>query len=142
MDKEFLLKLKASLETIDTRLAALEHLVNDVIIGGLESAANEYADEEHFNAFTDSYGPMIAEISEPMKVLCGDDFDCVKELYQNLKEAEGYGTEGFDEKAVIEAKIKELKDKLGALKAKKGDEAGDSPDDSEEELAEIFEEYK
>lgn len=141
MDKDFLMKLKASLETLDTRLAALEHLVNDVIIGGLESAANEYADEEHFNAFTESYGPMIAEISEPMKVLCGDDFDCVKELYQNLKEAEGYGTDGFDEKAVIEAKINELKDKLAALKSAKK-EADDTSDDSEEELAEIFEEYK
>ena len=141
MDKEFLMKLKASLETLDTRLAAVEHLVNDVIIGGLESAANEYADEEHFNAFTESYGPMIAEISEPMKVLCGDDFDCVKELYQNLKEAEGYGTDGFDEKAVIEAKINELKDKLAALKSAKK-EADNTSDDSEEELAEIFEEYK
>lgn len=141
MDKDFLMKLKASLETLDTRLAAVEHLVNDVIIGGLESAANEYADEEHFNAFTESYGPMIAEISEPMKVLCGDDFDCVKELYQNLKEAEGYGTDGFDEKAVIEAKINELKDKLAALKSAKK-EADNASDDSEEELAEIFEEYK
>lgn len=141
MDKDFLMKLKASLETLDTRLAAVEHLVNDVIIGGLESAANEYADEEHFNAFTESYGPMIAEISEPMKVLCGDDFDCVKELYQNLKEAEGYGTDGFDEKAVIEAKINELKDKLAALKSAKK-EADNTSDDSEEELAEIFEEYK
>jgi len=141
MDKEFLMKLKASLETLDTRLAAVEHLVNDVIIGGLESAANEYADEEHFNAFTESYGPMIAEISEPMKVLCGDDFDCVKELYQNLKEAEGYGTDDFDEKAVIEAKINELKDKLAALKSAKK-EADNTSDDSEEELAEIFEEYK
>lgn len=141
MDKDFLMKLKASLETLDTRLAAVEHLVNDVIIGGLESAANEYADEEHFNAFTESYGPMIAEISEPMKVLCGDDFDCVKELYQNLKEAEGYGTDGFDEKAVIEAKINELKDKLAALKSAKK-EADSTSDDSEEELAEIFEEYK
>ena len=141
MDKDFLMKLKASLETLDTRLAAVEHLVNDVIIGGLESAANEYADEEHFNAFTESYGPMIAEISEPMKVLCGDDFDCVKELYQNLKEAEGYGTDDFDEKAVIEAKINELKDKLAALKSAKK-EADNTSDDSEEELAEIFEEYK
>lgn len=141
MDKDFLMKLKASLETLDTRIAAVEHLVNDVIIGGLESAANEYADEEHFNAFTESYGPMIAEISEPMKVLCGDDFDCVKELYQNLKEAEGYGTDGFDEKAVIEAKINELKDKLAALKSAKK-EADNTSDDSEEELAEIFEEYK
>lgn len=141
MDKDFLMKLKASLETLDTRLAAVEHLVNDVIIGGLESAANEYADEEHFNAFTESYGPMIAEISEPMRVLCGNDFDCVKELYQNLKEAEGYGTEGFDEKAVIEAKINELKDKLAALKSAKK-EADNTSDDSEEELAEIFEEYK
>lgn len=141
MDKDFLMKLKASLETLDTRLAALEHLVNDVIIGGLESAANEYADEEHFNAFNESYGPMIAEISEPMKVLCGDDFDCVKELYQNLKDAEGYGTDGFDEKAVIEAKINELKDKLAALKSAKK-EADNTSDDSEEELAEIFEEYK
>ena len=56
MEDEFKLKLKEALETLDSRMRQLEHLVNDVIIGSLESAATEYADNEAFENFKGNYG--------------------------------------------------------------------------------------
>ena len=147
MDQEFKLKLKDTLVALESRLSALEHSVNNVILQGLRDAADEYADEENFNAFTETYGDSIGKYSDSMKVLCGDDFDLCKELYSALKEAEGYGTEGFDEKALVDGKLKDIEAKLSKLKApvevetkKEGDDEEDEP--SEEEIARIYKEYK
>lgn len=149
MDQEFKLKLKDTLVALESRLAALEHSVNNVILQGLRDAADEYADEENYNAFTATYGDSIGKYSDSMKVLCGDDFDLCKELYSALKEADGYGTEGFDEKALMDSKLKDIEAKLSKLKEpveekkeeeKKEDSEEDEP--SEEEIARIYKEYK
>lgn len=149
MDQEFKLKLKDTLVALESRLAALEHSVNNVILQGLRDAADEYADEENYNAFTATYGDSIGKYSDSMKVLCGDDFDLCKELYSALKEADGYGTEGFDEKALMDSKLKDIEEKLSKLKGpaeekkeeeKKEDSEEDEP--SEEEIARIYKEYK
>ena len=155
MDQEFKLKLKDTLVALESRLAALEHSVNNVILQGLRDAADEYADEENYNTFTATYGDSIGKYSDSMKVLCGDDFDLCKELYSALKEAEGYGTEGFDEKALMDSKLKDIEEKLTKLKGpveveekkeeKKEDSEEDSEEDnepSEEEIARIYKEYK
>lgn len=152
MDQEFKLKLKDTLVALESRLAALEHSVNNVILQGLRDAADEYADEENYNAFTATYGDSIGKYSDSMKVLCGDDFDLCKELYSALKEADGYGTEGFDEKALMEGKLKDIEDKLTKLKGpveveekKEEEKKEDSEEDeepSEEEIARIYKEYK
>lgn len=149
MDQEFKLKLKDTLVALESRLAALEHSVNNVILQGLRDAADEYADEENYNAFTETYGDSIGKYSDSMKVLCGDDFDLCKELYSALKEADGYGTEGFDEKGLVESKLKDIEAKLSKLKEpaeekkeeeKKEDSEEEEP--SEEEIARIYKEYK
>ena len=152
MDQEFKLKLKDTLVALESRLAALEHSVNNVILQGLRDAADEYADEENYNTFTATYGDSIGKYSDSMKVLCGDDFDLCKELYSALKEADGYGTEGFDEKALMDSKLKDIEDKLSKLKGpveveveeKKEEKKEDSEEDepSEEEIARIYKEYK
>lgn len=150
MDQEFKLKLKDTLVALESRLSALEHSVNNVILQGLRDAADEYADEENYNAFTATYGDSIGKYSDSMKVLCGDDFDLCKELYSALKEAEGYGTEGFDEKALVDGKLKDIEAKLSKLKepvkveGKKEDLEDKSKEDepSEEEIARIYKEYK
>lgn len=151
MDQEFKFKLKDTLVNLESRMSALEHSVNNVILKGLRDAADEYADEENYNAFTATYGDSIGKYSDPMKVLCGDDFDLCKELYSALKEAEGYGTEGFDEKALVDGKLKDIEAKLSKLKTpvevevKKEDSEDKSEEDeepSEEEIARIYKEYK
>ena len=150
IDQEFKLKLKDTLVALESRLSALEHSVNNVILQGLRDAADEYADEENYNAFTETYGDSIGKYSDSMKVLCGDDFDLCKELYSALKEAEGYGTEGFDEKALVDSKLKDIEAKLSKLKApvevevkkEDSDDMSEEDEPSEEEIARIYKEYK
>lgn len=152
LDQDFKIKLKDTLVALETRLTALEHSVNDVIINGLQEAANSYADEENYNRFSSEYGESIGKYADSMKVLCGDDFDLCKELYNALKEAEGYGTDGFDEKGLMEGKLQDIEDKLSKLKTpevkeevkKDGDgESDDKYDEpSEEEIERIYKEYK
>ena len=150
MDEMFLTKLKDTLISLGTRLSAVEHTVNDVIINGLQEAATAYEDEERFNSFSEAYGPEISKYEAPMKVLCGDDFELCKELYEAIKSAEGYGTEGFDEKGLMDAKLKEIADKIAAIKgieSKKedvveSDEEEEEEGPSEEELAKEFKAYK
>lgn len=117
MDREFLEKLRGTLEDFDKRLRMLEHTCNDVIIGSLESAANEYADNEAYDKFKGAYGAEIEPIVGPYKALFGDDYDLERSLYDDLKGTEGYGTEGFDEAGVMKSRIEDLKARLDAVRA-------------------------
>ena len=110
-DNEFRTKLKETLEIFDKRLSQLEHITNDVVIGSLKEAADEYAEEERFNNFHSNYGDKIAPLAEPYKKLFGEDYDLEKALYEDMKENP---TE--DEAACIEARIADLADRLAALK--------------------------
>lgn len=117
MDEEFKQKLRESLEAIDTRISALEHLVNDVIIGGLKDAADEYADDEAFSSFVDTYGDSYKDLEPYGKILNGDDFDMGSYLYENVKSKRD--TEGFDELSEVTKLIDELKATIDAIKAEK-----------------------
>lgn len=116
MNEEFLAKLKETLENIDTRLRQLEHLTNEVIIGSLESAANEYADNEAFETFKGNYGESLKDLVGPYKKLFGEDYDLERSLYDDLKATEGYGSEGFDEAGCMAARIEDLKARIDAIK--------------------------
>lgn len=117
MDREFLEKLRSTLEDFDKRLRMLEHTCNDVIIGSLESAANEYADNEAYDKFKGAYGAEIEPMVGPYKALFGEDYDLERNLYDDLKGTEGYGTEGFDEAGVMKSRIEDLKARLDAVRA-------------------------
>lgn len=114
---EFRQKLRETLETFDARLRQLEHSVNDVIIGSLESAANEYQDNEAYEAFKGNYGAEIEPMVVPYKALFGEDYDIERALYDDIKKAEGYGSEGFDEAGIMKARIEDLKSRLDAVRA-------------------------
>lgn len=113
---DFKTQLKGSLEALDKRIMQLEHLVNDVIIGSLESAANEYADNEAFDKFKGNYGESLKDLVGPYKKLFGEDYDLERSLYDDLKATEGYGTEGFDEAGCMAARIEDLKARIDAIK--------------------------
>lgn len=113
---DFKTQLKSSLEDLDKRIMQLEHLVNDVIIGSLESAASEYADNEAFDKFKGNYGESLKDLVEPYKKLFGEDYDLERSLYDDLKATEGYGTEGFDEAGCMTARIEDLKARIDAIK--------------------------
>ena len=117
MDKTvFMEKLKATLDAIitqnkalESRLAAIEHSVNDVIIGGLVDAANEYEDNENFSIFTDTYGAQLTPYAEHCKVLNGEDYDIIEEMYEGSKGKEDVAAYVAEEIAKIEAKLNALK---------------------------------
>ena len=119
MNEEFAKKLRASLEALDTRISALEHLVNDTIIGGLKQAAEEYDDDAKFSDFVDTYKDKYEQYQEPAAILFGEDYDLPSDLYDKLKGTEGYGTEGFDEAANVDAMLAEIQNKIDELQALK-----------------------
>lgn len=116
MNNEFISKLKETLEDFDKRIRMLEHLTNDVIIGSLENAANEYADNEAFDNFKSNYSDSLKDLVEPYKKLFGEDYDLERSLYDDLKATEGYGSEEFDEAACMEARIADLKSRIDAIR--------------------------
>ena len=120
-DIEFKNKLKEALEGFDKRIRMLEHSVNDVIIGSLESAANEYADNEAYDKFKVSYGADIEPLVGGYKAMFGDDYDLERNLYDDLKGTEGYGSEGFDEAGIMKARIDDLKARLDAVRAQEAE---------------------
>lgn len=112
----FMEKLKTTLDAIitqnkalESRLAAIEHSVNDVIIGGLVDAANEYEDNENFSIFSDTYGAQLTPYAEHCKVLNGEDYDIIEEMYEGSKDKEDVAAYVAEEIAKIEAKINALK---------------------------------
>lgn len=116
--------LQEIINDIDKRLKALEHTVNEVIIDGLKKANDSYIDDERYKVFSDTYGEMIEPYADSMKILCGEDYDLCRDLYNYDKEQEGYGSDGYDENGVITRAIESVKSKIAALK-------GVSPNDVE-----------
>lgn len=108
--------LQEIINDIDKRLKALEHTVNEVIIDGLKKANDSYIDDERYKVFSDTYGEMIAPYADSMKILCGEDYDLCRDLYNYDKVQEGYGSDGYDENGVITRAIESVKSKIAALK--------------------------
>ena len=114
-------KLYTLLKQFEARLNALEDSVNNTLIGGLKEAANAYADQEAYGIFGEKYGAAIDEVSPDLKIINGEDFDARRSLYDKIKGMDGYGTDDFDEEAVVMATIDELKNKLNAIRGVKNE---------------------
>lgn len=152
MDEQILDGLKVLLEQLNDRVEALEHTVNDTIIGGWKKADEEYKDCEAHKAFTDTYGADLDKLAPYFKKLYGDDYNLDNELYNELKSTEGYGSEGFDTDGLMKAKIAELNDKFKDWKLDQPEEDKPaeveetvvvSPEDKEyNELKDIYNNYK
>ena len=115
-------KLYTLLKQFESRINALEDSVNNTLLGGLREAANQYIDNEQYGIFSDKYGPMIDTVSNDLAIINGEDFDARRSLYDKIKGMEGYGTDDFDEEAVVKATIDELKNKLNAIRGVKNEE--------------------
>lgn len=148
MNEQFLAELKEILFTLDGRIAALEHTLNDVIIQSWKEAAEEEAQAEKerveaeqrkmaLEKFTASY-PEVAELAAPLKTLYGDEYDVYDDLYSTMQ---GHvNDEGFDEAAYVNGQLEDVKNRLAALNggvpvAKKPMEEEDEEEISEEQLA-------
>jgi len=141
MDEKFITSLKATLtalieenKVLKTRLAALEHSVNDVIIGGLKDAANEYEDNEKYSQFVDDFSTVYGPYEEISKILNGDDYDISEALYEGSKGVEDVA--GF-----INCEIAKYQAKADALRAlKNGTAVEESIPVAEEPVITVVEE--
>ena len=130
-------KLYVLLKQMEARINALEDSVNNTLIGGLKEAANAYIDGENYNIFSEKYGPMIDTVASDLKIINGEDFDARRSLYDKIKGMEGYGSDDFDEEAVIKATIEELNEKLAAIRGVKNEEPVEEETLAETESVEL-----
>lgn len=145
------------IEQLSSRLSALETTVNDTIIGGWKKAEEEYKDNEAYEAFCSKYGSEIEPLKPNFTVLYGEDFDLPREMYNQLKQTEGYGSDEFDEDGLVRDKILELTEKFANLNKdnskedeEKVEESDSDDNDSEseesipsmEELKKLYHESK
>lgn len=127
-------KLYTLLKQFEARLNALEDSVNNTLIGGLKEAANAYIDGENYNAFGEKYGAAIDEVAPDLAIINGEDFDARRSLYDKIKGMDGYGSDDFDEEAVVKATIDELKNKLNAIRGVKNEVPVEVEVDAEESV--------
>lgn len=130
-------KLYTLLKQFEARINALEDSVNNTLIGGLKEAANTYIDNENYSAFGDKYGAAIDEVAPDLAIINGEDFDARRSLYDKIKGMDGYGSDDFDEEAVVKATIDELKNKLNAIRGVKNEVPVEVEVDAEEESVEV-----
>lgn len=132
---EVLGAFKAALETLNEKQVALSDAFNEANktfterVNKLESTlfdeiinpANEYIEETNKNArfdeFNSKYGDKFGDFAEPLKALEGDDYDVVREAFNQYDDFEG---EKPDEEAYVEALVGELHNKLGQIKSSLG----------------------
>lgn len=127
-------KLYTLLKQFEARINALEDSVNNTLIGGLKEAANTYIDNENYSAFGDKYGAVIDEVAPDLAIINGEDFDARRSLYDKIKGMDGYGSDDFDEEAVVKATIDELKNKLNAIRGVKNEVPVEVEVDAEESV--------
>lgn len=104
-------------DEVTEKLNSLESTVFDEII----NPANEYIEETNKNArfdeFNSKYGDKFGDFAEPLKALEGDDYDVVREAFNQYDTFDG---EKPDEDAYVEALVGELQNKLGQIKSSLG----------------------
>lgn len=130
-------KLYVLLKQFESRINALEDSVNNTLLGGLREAANAYVDNENYGIFSEKYGPMIDTVSPDLAIINGEDFDARRSLYDKIKGMEGYGSDDFDEEAVVKATIDELKNKLNAIRGVKNEEPVEEETLADDESVEL-----
>ena len=98
---------------VETKVADLESTVFDEII----NPANDYIAETEKNArfddFSEKYGDRFSNFAEPLKAFEGDDYDIVREAFNQYDDFEG---DKPDEETYVEALVSELDSQLGQIK--------------------------
>lgn len=98
-------------KALESRLAALEHTVNDVVVKSLVEANDQYEYDTGLEAFRSAH-PELADIDPKLKALYGDEYDTAKAFYDNRPESY---EEGMDENGWVASMLEEINGKLSAL---------------------------
>lgn len=119
-------------KALESRLAALEHTVNDVVVKSLVEANAQYEYDTGLEAFRSAH-PELADLDPKLKALYGDEYDTAKAFYDNRPESY---EEGMDENGWVASMLEEINGKLSALMglqapAEEASVAEDSPAEGE-----------
>ena len=98
-------------KALESRLAALEHTVNDVVVKSLVEANAQYEYDTGLEAFRSAH-PELADLDPKLKALYGDEYDTAKAFYENRPESY---EEGMDENGWVASMLEEINGKLSAL---------------------------
>lgn len=98
-------------KALESRLAALEHTVNDVVVKSLVEANAQYEYDTGLEAFRSAH-PELADLDPKLKALYGDEYDTAKAFYDNRPESY---EEGMDENGWVASMLEEINGKLSAL---------------------------
>ena len=98
-------------KALESRLAALEHTVNDVVVKSLIEANDQYEYDTGLEAFRSAH-PELADLDPKLKALYGDEYDTAKAFYDNRPESY---EEGMDENGWVASMLEEINGKLSAL---------------------------
>lgn len=98
-------------KALESRLAALEHTVNDVVVKSLVEANDQYEYDTGLEAFRSAH-PELADLDPRLKALYGDEYDTAKAFYDNRPESY---EEGMDENGWVASMLEEINGKLSAL---------------------------
>lgn len=84
---------------------------------GVDSYAKAYVDDQNFNAFKEQYGEKLEPFAPAYQKMEGDDFDLVRETYNNSKDIvdDNYSMEQYvaDATALMTEDLQKLKEVLG-----------------------------
>lgn len=105
------MNLSEVLKMFDSRIAALEHTVNDVVVKSLVEANDQYEYDQGLETFRGAH-PELAEVDPKLKALYGEDFDTAKQLYDSRPSE---FAEGQDEASWVAQELAIVNDKLNAL---------------------------
>lgn len=98
-------------KALESRLAALEHTVNDVVVKSLVEANDQYEYDTGLETFRSAH-PELADLDPKLKALYGDEYDTAKAFYDNRPESY---EEGMDENGWVASMLEEINGKLSAL---------------------------
>lgn len=110
-------------KALESRLAALEHTVNDVVVKSLVEANDQYEYDTGLEAFRSAH-PELADLDPKLKALYGDEYDTAKAFYDNRPESY---EEGMDENGWVASMLEEINGKLSALMGLQAPAAEEAP---------------
>ena len=100
-------------KAITERLGNLEYTLFEEIINPANAYVEETNKNARFDEFNEKYGDRFAEFNEPLKALEGDDYDVVREAFNQYDDYEG---DKADEETYVETLVEELGSQLGQIK--------------------------
>lgn len=111
---------------VSERLDVVEKTLSD-LLEKLSCASEKVKNDEAFNDFKSKYAERLEPYKEKIAIICGPDYDAVSDLFNTIKAAPDYGSEGFDMDSLVNDNISGLQEKFKALTGLDHQQQDDEP---------------